>query len=209
MRQRNKYAIVKWSGDAPDGLEAAVRLCGMGQNGGRCDSKQRDVRNRAQILSGSKAARPKTLLTGRLKTGVVSLAFCAQRIRRFESEAVSVNGEAIIVGYVQIFGAAAVFLSIMVSRMIAGTCGIVFGLAEWTAKLLAIATAGTILSVLVHGETAVTNWIADGEPASFLIGSAATVERDHTIAVIAITDSVVDFSRVIPFVGDECAIAQR
>ena len=209
MRQRNEYAIVERSGDALNGLETAVRLCGMGQNGGRCDSKQCDVRNRAQILSSSKAARPKTLLTGRLKTGVVSLAFCAQRIRRFESEAVPINGETIIVRYVQIFGAAAVFLSIVVSRMIAGTGGIVFGLAERTAKLLTIATAGTILSVLVHGETAVTNGIADGEPGSFLIGSAATVKRDHAIAVIAVTDSVVDFSCVIPFVGDECAIAQR
>lgn len=62
------------------------------------------MRDRIEILSGVKAANPKTFLTGRFETGIVSFGFGAHSVDFLERNTFAVNGKTVIVRQTQGIG---------------------------------------------------------------------------------------------------------
>lgn len=174
-----------------------IELEGDGGNG---DGESGDVRNRVEILSADAVMNPESGLAGILEAGVIAFAFRTQGVGALEGSAGSVDGETVIVGDRNIFGAAAVLPAVVPVLVIAGTdAGL--GLAEGTAELLAGAAVVGGLTVLVHGEAGVAEEIASGELGG--VFGVSLIERNKDIAMIDVADGVVDYLDVIALVGDK------
>ena len=104
---------------------------------------------------------PKSGLAGVLEAGVIAFAFGAEGVGALEGSTGSVDGEAVIVRDGDVFGAAAVLLTVVPISVIAGALA-GLGLAEGTAELLPGATAIGGFAVLVHGEAGFAKEIANG-----------------------------------------------
>ena len=76
-----------------DGFQFAVRLTGMGNDGGNCNSKQTDVGKGVQVFYGRFIPDPHTLLSCIFKTGVIAFAFRTKGITAFKISAVPVYGK--------------------------------------------------------------------------------------------------------------------
>lgn len=144
----------------------------------------------------------KSFLTGVLEAGVIAFTFGAERVSALEGGAGSVDGEAVIVRDSDIFGAAAVFPAVIPILVIAGAyAGL--GLAEGAAELLAGTTVIGGLAVLVHGEAGLAKEIANRQFGR--VFGISPVEGDNGLALIDVTDGVVDGLGVIALIGDEGA----
>ena len=163
---------------------------------------------RVKVLSGSKIAHPEALLAGSLETGIVRLTLGTQRIDGFERDRSAVNGKAVVVRNGDVFGAATVFLAVVPAFVITGTDGIGrMGTLKGTAKLLTGASMFREFTIPMHGKTGIADGISNRE---FLeVFHTARVKRDKAIAVINITDSVVEGLDIIPLVGEEVTFMQR
>ena len=145
---------------------------------------------------------PKPGLAGVLEAGVIAFAFGTERVGALEGGAGSVDGEAVIVRDGDVFGAAAVFPAVIPILVIAGAYA-GFGLAEGAAELLAGTTVIGGFAVLVHGEAGVAKEVADRQLGR--VFGVSLVERDDGIALVDITDGIVDGLGVIALVSDEGA----
>ncbi|AIG26628.1 hypothetical protein [Brevibacillus laterosporus] len=92
----------------------------MSENSGQSDGQQRNMGNRIEILGAELVANPKQLLPGGFEAEVVTFAFGAQSIDRFEVYALSVNRKAVIIEDGNIFGAAGMIPAIVPAWMITG-----------------------------------------------------------------------------------------
>jgi hypothetical protein len=177
-----------------------IELEGDGGNG---DGESGDVRNRVEILSADAVMNPESGLAGILEAGVIAFAFRTQGVGSLEGSAGCVDGETVIVGDSDVFGAAAVLPAVVPVLVIAGAnAGL--GLAEGTAELLAGAATIRVFAVLVHGEAGVAEEIADGEPGG--VFGVSLVERNKDIAMIDVADGVVDGFGVIALIGDKSTL---
>lgn len=100
-------------------------------------------------------ANPKSFLTGRFETRVVSFIFDSQGIDRFKANAVAVDGKAVIVRNGDVFGTALVLFSVVSIFVVAGAGGM-SGTLEGTAELLTGAVLVECLAIVVHRESSFT-----------------------------------------------------
>ena len=160
-----------------------------------------------EIRGAVAVANPEPFPPGALEAGVIPLTFRAKSIDALETQALTVNGEAVVVGKGLVLGTAAVFLAVVPVFVVTGALT-GFGLAEGAAVFLAqpaVAVGG--FSIPVHCEAG----LADGRAGRKLceIFGIALVERNNSIAVVNVFDGVVDVLGVVAFVGDEGTFLQR
>lgn len=176
------------------------------QNGSQGNGQSGDVSQGIQVRSAACAANPKPLLTGRLETGVVTLAFCAQGVKPLEAEAVPVNREPIVVGQRFIFGTAPIFLPIVPIFMITGAAAS-FGLPERAAEFLSDTAAVSSFAVLVHGKARFTDWVAHRQ--LFGVFGSALVQRNDCFAFVSILYQAVDRFHIVTLVAQEGTLSKR
>ena len=147
---------------------------------------------------------PKSFLASILEAGVVAFTFRTEGVGALEGSAGSVDGKTVIIRDGDVFGAAAVLLSIVpilvIARAFAG-----FGLPEGTAELLAGTALIRSFAVLVHGEIGRTKKVAGRELGR--VFGIPLVDRNNGITLINVVDSVVDGFDIIALVSDEGAFA--
>ena len=107
----------------------------LGNNGGICYRKGRDMSHRVEIFSAAPVANPKPFLPGTFEAGIVPFTFRTQSIDSFELQTVPVNGETIIIGDRLVLGTAAIFLAVVPVFVVTGTLA-GFSLTERTAVFL-------------------------------------------------------------------------
>ncbi len=124
-RKNNKVRknIVKKLSVTFSGFQRANRNFRLERNRSRSNGKQRNMSNGIQILCCIKAANPKTLLPGLLKTGVVSLCFSPECVNLFEGNALTVYRKSVIIGKSNVFCTAPVLLSVVPIFVIARANG--------------------------------------------------------------------------------------
>lgn len=160
------------------------------------------MRDGVQVGGTVSIPNPKALLTGGLKTGVVTLALGAQGIDRFEVYAVPVDGKPVIVRNGDILGATSVLLAIVPISMITGAAT-GFGTFEGTAELLSGAVVVGEPAITVHGKPGITEGRAGGQLLNVL--SVSGIDRDEAFPGKLIVDHVVDSLDIIPSITDEVA----
>ena len=142
----------------------------------------------------------RALLFGIFEAGIVTLTFCAKRVDVLKTETVPVNRKPVIVRNGLVFGATPVFPAVVPifvdARAFTG-----FGVSEGAAVFLLQAAFTSRLSVFKHSETGITDRIA-GSKGRCMLG-VSLVQRDDRIAVVGISDRVVNVLCVIPLVADE------
>lgn len=121
-------------------------------------------------------------------------------------EAVPVNGETVIRGQRNIFGAAPVLLAVVPVLMTARAAPS-FGLAERAAELLAGSAIVGGLSVLVHGESGIAKKITCGYLLRVLC--SPLIQRNNSIAFIDVFYEVVDCFRIVTLVAQESTFPER
>ena len=145
---------------------------------------------------------PKSFLAGILEAGVIALTFRTEDVGALEGSAGSVDGKAVIIRDGDVFGAAAVLLPIVpilvITRTFTG-----FGLPEGAAKLLAGTASIRSFAVLVHGESGGAKKIACRQLGR--VFGIPLVDRNNSITLINVVDSVVDGFDIIALVSDEGA----
>ena len=104
-------------------------------NSSEGDSQRRDVCDGVEIFGTISITHPKSLLSHGFKTRIISLAFGAQGVGSLELQALTVNGEAIALWDLLIFGATTVFLAVIPVFVVARALRCL-GLAEGTAEFL-------------------------------------------------------------------------
>ena len=169
-------------------------------NSGQSDRQSGYVGQCIKISGAAAVADPETFLAGSFKAGVVALTLGAQGIGALESEAVPVNGEAVIGGQCDILGTAAVLFAV-VPVFVAAGANAGSGLTEGTAEFLANPSVVGGFSVLVHGETGLADGIANRE--LLWVFCAALVEGNHSFPLIDVFNQVVDSSHVVALIAQE------
>ena len=104
----------------PHGFHRAVGVTGACHNGSVGNRERGNAGDGVEIGSAYGVAYPETLLTGGLKTRIVTFTFGTQGVNALEAETFTVNGKAVVVRYGFIFGAPAVFLSVVPVSVVAG-----------------------------------------------------------------------------------------
>ena len=177
-----------------------------GGNSGQSNRQSGYMGQCVEIRGAAAIANPETFLAGSFKAGVVALTLGTQGIGTLESEAVSVNGEAVIGGQCDILGTAAVLFAV-VPVFVAAGANAGFGLAEGAAEFLANPSVVRGFPVLVHGEAGLADGIADRE--LLRVFCAALVEGDYSFSLIDVFYQVVDSSHVVAFIAQESTFPER
>ena len=176
------------------------------QNSGQRNRQGGDVGQCVEVRRACAIAHPQPFLTCGFEAGIVTLTLRPQGVSPFKVETAAVNGKPVVIGNGLVFRAAPVFLAVVpvfvVTRANTG-----FGLTEGTAEFLPGTMIVGCLSVLVHGQSGLADWITDRN--RFRGFRAAWIEGDKCLALIDCFYRIVDAFCVIALVGKEGAFFQR
>ena len=161
---------------------------------------------RIKILSGEEITHPKTLLPSRLETGIVTFALGTEFVNIFKEFGRTVNGKSVIIWNSNGLGATVTFRVDIPFRVINGTRGD-FGAFEGAGKFLSCVILAERFTVTVHGKTSLAEWNADRQERN--IFGVTRIDRNESVTVIGIANSIVDFLDVIADVGDEITLVKR
>lgn len=157
---------------------------------------------RIEILRAVVVAHPKAFLTSGFESGVVALALGAQSINGFEMCTLPVDGKPVIIRDGDIFGAAAIFLTIVPVCVVTGTftgCRAF----EGAAKFLTSPATVKSFSIVVHGESSIAERGAGGQLLGVL--GVTGIDGDKTLALKFIMDGVVNGLNIKSGITDEIA----
>ena len=161
---------------------------------------------RIEVCRAVSVTHPQPFLTCGFETGIVTLTLCPQGVSPFKIEAAAVNGKPVIVWNGLVFRAAPVFLAV-VPVFVVARANTGLGLAEGAAEFLAGTPIVGCLSVLVHSQSGLADWITGRN--RFRGFRAAWIEGDKCLALIDRFHDIVDAFRIVALIGKEGTFFQR
>ena len=156
--------------------------------------------NGVEVFDGFTVSDPKALLAGGLKAGIVAFALGSQGIDGLKSDGAPIDGEPVVVGDGDVFGAAPVFLAVIPIFMVTRT-RIGFGVFVRATEFLSGFSVFAEFTVAPHSQARVANGVAHGQ--WLWIFGISWINGNKTVALILLPDGVVNCFDVKSLVADE------
>ena len=116
--------------------------------------------NGVKVFGRLSASDPEPFLRGSLKSGIVSLALCSQRINRLKGNGIPLDRKSVVIRKCHIFGAACCFGTLVEAFVTARTVMQMRGALIRTAIFLSGASVIREFSIPVHGYHKRQPWAA-------------------------------------------------